>query len=155
TSSYRNLSCRQARFKTIRAQTAIYPYRRKFPFRRRCIVIWLGREGVEEKLLRGGVTLTESEIEITREDRTASGKMVFDIITVKKLFTISYNIIRRKQLEQLERLYNLQEVLSLKIERENGDIDQYDVRFRPFERSVYKRPKQWLYRDITVELEEI
>lgn len=118
-------------------------------------MIWLGREGVEEKLLRGGVTLTESEIEITREDRTASGKMVFDIITVKKLFTISYNIIRRKQLEQLERLYNLQEVLSLKIERENGDIDQYDVRFRPFERSIYKRPEQWLYRDITVELEEI
>lgn len=116
---------------------------------------WIGRKGAEEKLLRGGVSFSESEIEITREDRTASGKMVYDIVAVKKLFTINYNIVRGDQLEQLERLYNMTGILSILVERENGDVDQYDVRFKPFSRTNFQRSKEWLYRDITIELEEI
>ena len=40
-----------------------------------------------------GRKLVERDIEISREARTASGKLVSDVIAIKKRFTLNYSVI--------------------------------------------------------------
>jgi hypothetical protein len=46
-----------------------------------------------------GRTYTESDIEISRGDRTASGKLVRDIIATKKRFSLDYSYIDGDELK--------------------------------------------------------
>ncbi len=102
-----------------------------------------------------GRSLTIEDIEISREDRTASGRLVSDVIAVKKKFTINYSFITNEILEQLSNLYNASGTKILKIEQENGSTQEYRVRFRPFSRSRYLIGKKWFWEGISLELEEI
>ncbi|MBU9711058.1 hypothetical protein [Evansella tamaricis] len=118
-------------------------------------MIKLGRKNQEEELNKGIITLGEEDIEISREDRTASGRLVRDIIAIKKRFSLSYGVLEGEDLEQLSRLYNLQVPLNLIIERESGSNDSYEVVFRPFARSNFLRTGEWYWRGISVTLEEV
>jgi hypothetical protein len=52
-----------------------------------------------------GRTYTESNVEISRGDRTASGKLVRDIIATKKRFELSYSHIDGDELAVFEAFY--------------------------------------------------
>jgi hypothetical protein len=52
-----------------------------------------------------GRTYTESDIEISRGDRTASGKLVRDIIATKKRFSLDYSYIDGDELKIYEDFY--------------------------------------------------
>lgn len=99
--------------------------------------------------------LSEHDIEIAVEARTASGKLASDLIAVKKLFILSYSFITNEILGQLAGLYRLGGARILKIEREDKTIDQYQVKFRPFSRDRYLTGGKWYWENITIELEEV
>ena len=102
-----------------------------------------------------GRRLTEQDIEISVETRTASGRLVSDLIAVKKKFTLSYSFVTDDILRQLSSLYNLGGVRTLKIERADESIDEYRVKFRPFSRARYLIGNEWYWENISIELEEV
>ncbi len=110
----------------------------------------------------GGVELptmsrsfSESEFEITREDRTASGRLVIDVIAVKKVFTIQYDIVTDEMLSVINEVYRLGSLLNFVVERENGQIDEYTVRIHPYSRDRLVLGDNWFWEGITLELEEV
>ncbi len=120
--------------------------------------IWLGPKGNEQLLpAMGRLPLYEEPVEYARENRTASGRLVREIEAVKMTFKISYDIVTNETLQLLKQLYlqGLQQNLNLKIEQEDGAIDEYEVVFRPFGRSRYLLGGKWYWQNITIELEEV
>jgi len=119
--------------------------------------IWLGLPGSEQLLPDMGRRFTEEDIEETRERRAANGKLKREVLYTKKLFKLNYNFVTNAILQQLKQLYQLgtSNKLSLKIEQEDGSIEEYEVVFRPFGRSRYLVGNQWFWEGISIELEEI
>lgn len=119
--------------------------------------IWLGLPGDEQLLSEMGRKLSEEDIEIAKERRSASGKLTREITAVKKIFKLSYGFVTNAVLTQLRQLYQLglSNNLSLKIEQEDNSIEAYEVVFRPFPRSRYLIGNKWFWEGITVELEEV
>ena len=119
--------------------------------------IWLGLPGNEQLLPAMGRKLSVEDFEITNENRTASGKLVRDVIAVKKRFKIDYSFVTNNILTQLRQLYELgiDNNLNLKIEQEDSSIDEYEVVFRPFSRSRYLIGNKWFWEGISIELEEV
>ena len=119
--------------------------------------IWLGLPGDEQLLSEMGRKLSEEDIEIAKERRSASGKLTREITAVKKIFKLSYGFVTNAVLTQLRQLYQLglSNNLSLKIEQEDNSIETYEVVFRPFSRSRYLIGNKWFWEGITVELEEV
>lgn len=118
--------------------------------------IWLGLAGSEILLSNIDRTFIEEDTEILKESRAASGKLVFDIIAVKKHFEIDYVTVTDDVLETLKQIYSYHDILSLKIERKNGTVDTYSVRLKPFSRKrVLTSKKEWLWGDIKLILDEI
>ena len=117
--------------------------------------IWLGKAGSESLLSAMGRRLTEEDIEIAREGRTASGRMVTDVITTKKKFTLSYSFVTGTILDALATIYSLGGVFTLLVEREDTSIDTYEVRFRPFSRARLLLAGTWYWEGIALELEEV
>jgi len=105
-----------------------------------------------------GRSFTESSELITREDRAASGKLRRDILAEKKTFSLSYDTIDVKGLEDFEELLtnHADEVLRLEVARtdKNGveAVEGFEVLIRPFSR---KRLTRGLWSDVTVEFVEI
>jgi len=117
--------------------------------------ILLGPLG-EEVLLPGvGRQLSEHDLEISREDRVASGKLVRDIIATKKIFTLNYGIITGEDLESFEQFYSLHNNLNLIIVNRDSSIRSYTVCFRPFKRSRWILTGGWLWRNVSIVLEEV
>ena len=117
--------------------------------------VWLGRIGNEEELTSVGRKFTETDFEITREDRTASGRLVIDVIATKKKFNLSYELVTNTTLEQLNRLYSTGGILSLRTQNNDGSVNHYMVKFRPFTRSRFLAVGEWLWEGISLELEEV
>jgi len=105
-----------------------------------------------------GRSYTEASELITREDRAASGKLRRDIIAEKKTFTLSYDAIDTKGLEDFEDLLtnHADKVLRLEVSRidKNGfaGISGYEVMIRPFSR---KRLSKGLWEGVSVEFVEV
>lgn len=117
--------------------------------------IWLGKKGNEIELSPLNRTFNEEEFEITREDRTASGRLVIDVIATKKRFKLDYSTTTGMVLSQLQEIYQLGAILNLRVERQDGVIDEYEVKLRPFSRSRFLAVGDWRWKDISLELEEI
>jgi len=119
--------------------------------------IWLGLPGDEQLLSEMGRKLSEEDIEIAKERRSASGKLTREITAVKKIFKLSYGFVTNAVLTQLRQLYQLglSNNLSLKIEQEDNSIETYEVVFRPFSRSRYLIGNKWFWEGISIELEEV
>lgn len=117
--------------------------------------LWLGRTGMEQELPAMGRRFAEEDFEIAREDRTASGKLVSDIIATKKKFNLSYSFITNEVLATLRGIYALGGILNLKIEQSDSSISEYQVKFRPFGRARTLLGNDWFWENITLILEEI
>ncbi len=113
--------------------------------------IWLNNT----ELSPMGRKLTMEDIEISKEARTASGRLVSDISAVKKRFTLSYSFVTNEILEQLSSLYQASGTKILKIEKEDKSTEEYRVKFRPFSRARYLIGRNWYWENISIELEEI
>ena len=119
--------------------------------------IWLGTLGNEQLLSTMGRRFAIEDFEISKEQRTASGRLVKEVIAVKKRFTLEYSFVTNAILKQLKELYQsgTHNHLNLKIEQEDGSIEEYEVVFRPFSRSRYLIGDKWYWEGISIELEEV
>ena len=117
--------------------------------------IQLGVSGSESLLPATGRTFSESIEEVSREERTASGRLVRDIRATKKVFTLSYELIDGDDLEDFKTLYDLQTELNLIHEYTASQTEQYTVLMRPFDytRLVLLSPGLW--QGATIELAEV
>ena len=115
--------------------------------------VWIGPTG-SEVLYETGFSLAETEIEHSREGRTASGKLAIDVIATKKQFLLSYPVITQTELDSLLIEYNRQEILTFKVEREDLSVDDYRVKFRPISRTRLRAMGTWLQRGATFMLDE-
>jgi len=115
--------------------------------------IWIGQSG-SEVLFETGFTLSETEEEHRREGRVASGKLAIDVIATKKHFTVSYPVITQAELDLLLTEYNRQEILVLKVERDDLSVDEYNVKFRPISRTRLRAMGTWLHRGVSFTLDE-
>lgn len=116
--------------------------------------IWLGKKGSEQLLSNVKRRFREEPFEIVREERTASGRLVQDVIAEKTKFIITYSKVSGPILESLAAIYSLGGPLNLMIEQRDGSIKEYEVKFRPFGRSRFLMIGEWIWEGITIELEE-
>jgi len=116
--------------------------------------LWLGTAGSETLFETGWSDLAETEIEFSREDRTANGSLVIDLIAIKKLFTLTYSAMTQDTLDALMIEYDKGTMLSFIVERADLTIDTYTVKFRPISRVRLRAMDSWLWRGATFQLEE-
>jgi predicted phage-related endonuclease len=120
--------------------------------------IWLGTPGNEQLLPTMGRQFAEEDFEAkVIERRVASGRLVKEVSAVKKRFRLDYSFVTNAILKQLKELYQsgIHNNLNLKIEQEDGSIEEYEVVFRPFSRSRYLIGDTWYWEGISIELEEV
>lgn len=78
--------------------------------------ILLGITGDIQELSAFGRSATIGYVDgLIREDRTADGTLRRDIISVKRVFTIDYELADEEVVNRLEYLYSLGQVLTLSI----------------------------------------
>jgi hypothetical protein len=116
--------------------------------------ISLGLSGAEILLSPFGRTYSESPVEIAREDRTASGRKVKDLIVLKKLFTLSYQLIDDNDVQTFKTIYEYEAELGLIIEKITG-TETYTVMLRPFAQERITAIGVGLWGNVTIELEEV
>jgi hypothetical protein len=117
--------------------------------------IHLGVSGSEALLTPFGRSFGEGMQEISREERTASGRLVRDITATKRKFTIEYDLISHTDLESIAGLYNLQGELSLKITRPTGAVNTYTVLLKPFDRKRVASYGCGYWSGVTLDMEEV
>ena len=115
----------------------------------------LGESGSEILLSAYGREFTENMIAVTREDRTASGRLVRDIRATKRKFTITYDLIHNDDLEAIATLYDLDDELSLIVTRHDSSQDTYTVLLKPFDKTRAKSVAMDYWTGVTIELEEV
>jgi hypothetical protein len=116
--------------------------------------IYLGLSGAEILLSPFGRTYAESATEIARQDRTASGRLVKDIIATKTTFKINYSLISDADLNMLKNIYALDTTLSLKVEKPTG-MYSCSVLMSPFDFDRIKATQGGLWAGVALVLEEI
>lgn len=117
--------------------------------------LWLGTLGAETLFSTGWSSLAETDLEFSREARTANGSLVVDVIATKKLFSLTYAAMEQATLDALLVEYDRGETLSLLVERADGTVDAYTVKFRPISRVRLLAMDAWLWRGVTFQLEEV
>jgi len=117
--------------------------------------IKLGESGSEVLLTAYGREFSESMIAVTREERTASGRLVRDIRANKRKFTLSYSLISHTNLEAIATLYDLDDELSLLVTRPDYTVDSYTVLLMPFDKTRPKSVGMNYWSDVTIEMEEV
>ena len=117
--------------------------------------IYLGIEGSEAILSPFGRRFAITPDEIGREDRTASGRLVRDVVAVKHKITLAYEVIDGAALTQFLDLYDLDEILSLLVYTADDEYDQYYVLMRPIARERLLVTGEGLWQGVTIEMNEI
>jgi hypothetical protein len=122
---------------------------------------YLGPSGSETLLSPFGRKLRISDVILAREERTASGRLVRDIIATKKKFTLTYEMIDGDELDVLIGLYEANGEMSLLLYNDTfptttpkagDDCDAYTVLMQPIERERILLLENGLWGNITVEL---
>jgi len=123
--------------------------------------IYLGELGSETLLSAFGRTLKISDMEISREERTSSGRLVRDVTATKKKFELSYEMIDGDVLTAVLALYDLQDELSLLIyyettttTGEGSACDAYTVLMKPIDRTRILLLENGLWGSVNIVLEE-
>jgi hypothetical protein len=116
--------------------------------------IYLGLSGSETLLPALGRTYAETAEEIARSTRTASGRMVKDIIGTKTTFKISYSMISDADLNVLQAIYDLDASLSLKVTKPTG-VKSFTVLMEPFDQTRIKAVSGGLWGDVAFDLVEV
>jgi len=108
---------------------------------------------------------SEETIQLAREDRTSSGRMVRDIIATKKRFVLNYAAIATRHLKPILCLYNEQAELELTIEYEDSTsttsecgedgVRRYTVLMQPIQRTRLLLSDGGLWENVQVTLDEV
>ena len=123
--------------------------------------IYLGPAGSEILLSPYGRKLRIIPEEISRSDRTAGGKLVTDIITIKYRFELPYEMIDGDALDTILTLYGLHQSLTLLIyfspstyfKGESGSAPI--VKMSPIQRERLVMLGNGIWSDTSLTLEEI
>lgn len=128
--------------------------------------IYLGVSGDMVLLSPYGRKYSEGDIEIGKSERTASGRLVKDVVTSKKVFKFSYEIIDGDALIDLLALYAIQDELILWIQHTDDsattteapgtNYDEYTVLMEPIpERARLLAVNSGLWENAVVTLNEV
>jgi len=127
--------------------------------------IYLGLEGSESLLTPFGRKYSIDDEQIIREGRTANGRLVRDIIAVKKTITLKYDLIGGTDLATLLTIYNLNAELSLLVYHTSDEggttaepgvnYDQYYVLMDSLQRTRELLASDGLWSGVTVTLKEV
>lgn len=118
--------------------------------------VYLGIAGSETLMTSIGRTVSVSDIELSRQERTASGKLVKDIITVKKKITLSYSYITGTDLDIFLDLYDLKTTLSCKIyDALLSTLKTYSVLISPIDYERVLIEDSGLFSGVQIVLEEV
>lgn len=109
---------------------------------------------------------SEADVELSRQERTADGTLVKEIIAVKKRFTLSYDLITFDNLKPIIDLYSQQTTLLLDIYYEEsttttGEYDgwesvgHYTVLMDPIEKTRVLTPGGGVWGSVTITLHEV
>jgi hypothetical protein len=121
--------------------------------------VYLGDVGQprEQKTLMPmtGGYLSIASIPIERRARLSSGKLVVDVITVKRRFTVSFAKIFASDFEVWEGHYQSGELQELEIQERDGTYSRHTVDFAgDFSAQRFKTRDGWLYAGVEFVLEE-
>ena len=116
--------------------------------------IWLGRIDNELLLPMIGRKFSEENQEISRTGRTASGRLVKDIIAVKKVFKLTYDMIDNEDILTFETIYGWFEELSLIVVYPT-ETKTYTVMMKPLAKERIIALGGGLWGNVNVELEEV
>ena len=127
--------------------------------------IFLGLLGDEILLSPFGRTTRIDLTELSRQDRTASGKLVKDIIAKKHKITLEYSMIDGDELKKLLDIYDLDSELSLNIYNVTEEVtttpapeenyDHYTVLMQPFDKTLVLLQDNGLWSGVSVVLDEV
>ncbi len=92
--------------------------------------------------------------EISKEDRTASGRLVKDYITTKNIIKLTYEIIDGAALRSILALYDLHEELTVTVNYETESIT-YKMIMRTIDRTRILAILDGLWGNVTIELEQV
>lgn len=95
-----------------------------------------------------------ANIELSRQDRTASGKLTKDIIATKKKFTLSYDMIDDSELQTFLNLYAEDSELTFRDSRADGYTD-YTVLIDPIDYDRIIARIDGLWGDVNIVLKEV
>lgn len=125
--------------------------------------IYLGLSGSEQLISPFGRKFSIVTEEIGREQRTASGRLVKDIVAIKNKITLTYDTIDGDALTQFLDLYDLAEELSLLVyfasspttDDESAYYDQYTVLMAPIARERLLLLSDGLWTGVQIVLSEV
>jgi hypothetical protein len=112
-----------------------------------------------------GRNLTVGDIELSRSDRTSSGKLRKDIYAQKKKITLDYETIDGDELDKYITLYETWDTLILQIQHTDDPpsttpepesyYDEYEVIMEPIDRKRLILRGDGLWEGIKIELNEV
>lgn len=129
--------------------------------------IYLGTLGVEQLLSAYGRSFRIADEEISRQGRSASGKLFKERITTKKRFELTYSEIDGDELETILDIYDLNSELSLLVYHTSdgesttttpapgANYDSYTVLMDPIDRDRVLLTGTGLWSGVTVVLHEV
>lgn len=130
--------------------------------------IYLGlTSGTPILLTPYGREFTEADIELSRQERTADGTLVKEIISVKKRFTLSYSMIDFDYLKPIIDLYYTQIAgLTLDIYYEDSttttgeytgwdSVGHYNVLMDPIEKTRLLTTNGGIWSNVSIVLHEV
>lgn len=86
-------------------------------------------------------------------ERAASGLLREQVIATKQIFTITYSVTTKDNLQRIDYLFNLNQVLDMEIE--NGETwDDYKVFMSPFSADRYIMTDIGLYENVSIKLRQ-
>lgn len=119
------------------------------------MILKLGVENNEQELTAFGRTFIVDDNIIYKEQRTISGKLLRDIIAIKKQFTVKYSLLENSVINYLLYLQQLNAVLSFIVDI-NGSVTKYYVVMDSFSRTrelITETTTYW--SDVTLTLKEV
>jgi hypothetical protein len=117
--------------------------------------IYLGLAGSEVLISPFGRKYKIGNVEKSRSEYTASGRLVKDVWATKKKITLAYEYIDGDALTVLIDLYDLHEELSIKIYSSPTAYNAYTVLMEPFDSERVILQGNGLWSGVTVELNEV
>lgn len=112
----------------------------------------MGNPGSEKEMPRPERVSIEY-IEISRKNRTASAKLVKDIIAIKQIFTISYKGLTTNNINMFLQIYQARKAVNF-IYDDAGKVKSTMVYLTNFPRELFI-PKPQYSKNITITLEEV
>lgn len=103
----------------------------------------------------GSRTVIPQPMEIVRQNRAASGRLLEDVIRRYTNYQIDYEYLTGPDYELLQSLYELGQHLPLKVVNRDGSIKKSTVKMHPITATREYIAGDWLYSGISIFLEAV